>query len=263
MRNISNYLLSIRIAMKILLLIFVLSFTFSIFGQQKMTHRDLDELKGKVKSVTTSREVIESKNYADNTLKKYRDEVKFYNESGSPTKSIDNEHNDKTVYTFIDGDLTSKSFQIMKKTKNQVIFGGSKPKIEKPKDDRFDTKYKYKFDSSGRIFELKIFGIDGDLYKRIKYKYNKTGVLLEELHFVDNNRLNRHHFYTYDAKGSMIQLKHLLYRPKKNITKIYTYRGYKLDSQGNWIERKVTSIGKFKGKELKAVTKVIRKIEYY
>lgn len=251
--------------MRISILIFVLSFTLSIFGQQKMSERELDGLKGKVKSVTTVRDIIESKNYADNTLKKLRNKVELYDENGAPTESIDNEYNYRYVYAFIDGDLTGKSFQIVKKETFRVEKQGSKtePKEEKPKDERYDFKHKYKFDDKGRIIKTNVYGNTGDLFNKIVYKYDEKGVLIEELRFDDGTDLNSQTFFKYDTNGNLIEMKQVLHRPDKNIVSITKYSNYKIDSQGNWTERTVTDLGEFQGKELKKVIKYTRKIEYY
>lgn len=251
--------------MKISILFFILLFTLSSFGQQKMSERELDGLKGKVKSVTTVREVTESKNYADNSLGKLRNLVELYNENGVPTETIDNEYNDRTVYAFIDGDLTSKSFQIVEKETLRAVITGSKTesKAEKPKDNRYGLKFTYKFDDKGLISEKKVYGNTGVLFNKIVYKYDGNNVLAEELRYDDGTDLNDQYFYKYDASGNLVEEKQVLHRPNKNIVSMSKYGNYKIDSQGNWIERTVTSLGEFQGKELKTVMKYSRKIEYY
>jgi hypothetical protein len=251
--------------MKIPILIFVLSFTLSILGQQKMSEKELDGLKGKVKSVTTVRDIIESKNYANNTLKKLRDKVELYDENGAPTESVDNEYNYKYVYTFVDGNLTSKMFQIVKKETLKLATSDSeiRSKEKKTEDERYDLKYKYKFDDKKRIIEQNVISNTNELFNRIVYKYNEKGLLVEELRYSNGTVLNDQYFYKYDANDNLIEMKKVLHRPEKNIISIAKYSNYKIDSQGNWIERTETDIGEFRGKELKKVIKYFRKIEYY
>lgn len=234
-----------------------------------MTEREKDGLKGKVKSVTTSDEVIESKNYFDNTLKKYADKVKQYDENGLPTEMIDNEHNNKYVYKVIDGDLTYKSFQIEKKeTRRNSITRlgselGSETKKEKPKDERYDLKYKYQYNDQGQPKELTFYGNDGEFWKKIVYTYNKNGFLIEDRHYYAGDRINENYFYKYDSKSNLIERKLVLHRNPKNTVSVTTFSDYKLDSEGNWIERTATNLGESDGKELKTVIKSSRKIEYY
>lgn len=106
--------------MKISILIFILAFALSIFGQQKMSEREFRGLKGKVKRVTTTGDIIESKNYYKNTLGKFDLRVEFFDENGVPVETIDNESNYKDTYTFIDGDLTSKSHKMPEKNRRNL-----------------------------------------------------------------------------------------------------------------------------------------------
>lgn len=252
--------------MKFFILFIALVSTITVFGQQKMSERELDGFKGKVKSVTTVRQVIESKNYRDNTLKTLRDRVEYYDEDGFPTKTIDYEHNYKDVYAIIDGDLTSKYSQLDKTQVRRLTIVGSETETKKevkPEDECFDIKFKYEFDGKGRIVERKTYGNNGDLYRKIVYKYDKKGVLAEELRYDDGTRLNEQYFYKYDSDGNLIEAKQILHRPNKNNISFLKYSDYKLDSQGNWIERTVTSLKKSRGKELKVVIKNSRNIEYF
>lgn len=245
-----------------LALTLVLISTMTVFGQQRMSERELDGLKGKVKSVKTLREIIESKNYFDNTLKKLLDKVELYDENGVPIESIDNEYNSRQVYTFVDGDLTSKDFQIIKKETLTVRLR-TEPKEEKPKDERYDTKFVNKFDDEGQITEKKVYGNTKKLFKKIVYKYDEKKLLIEELGYDDGKQLNDQYFYKYDKSGNLIQTEEVLHRTEKNIVTVTSYSNYKIDSQGNWTERTETRLGKYEGKELKNVIRHSRKIEYY
>jgi len=251
--------------MKYLSIIFILIFALSVFGQQKMSDRDVDGLKGKVKSITTVREIIESKNYADNTLKKLKDKVESYELSGTLTETIDYEYNSKDIYTIIDGDLTQKYSQLVKKETFKVgrLSSQPEPKPTQPKDERYDLKYKFKFNDKGRRIETLMYGNTGILWGKIEYKYDEKGILIEELRYSEGGDLNEQYTYKYDASGNLTETKLELHRPEKNIISFLKYSNYKLDSQGNWIEQTVTSLGEFQGKELKTVSKHSRKIEYY
>jgi hypothetical protein len=252
--------------MKVLVLILSLFFAFSVFGQQKMSDREADGLKGKVKSITTSRNLIESKNYADNTLKKYRDKVETYDPSGTLTERIDYEYNMKDVFTVIDGDLTEKSSQIVKSPQNKAVFTVADEEEEKPlypKDERYDLKYKFKFDDKGRRIETVMYGNTRNVWKKVVYKYDEKGFLSEALHYNNGKTLNEQYTYKYDTDGNLTEAKLELHRAEKNIISFLKYSDYKLDSEGNWIARTATSLGEFQGKELKTVTKQSRKIVYY
>ena len=251
---------------KTLMTIFLLFSVVSTFGQQKMSIRESDGLRGKVKSVVTARNIIESKNYADNALKKLRDEIEFYDDSGVLTERIDKEYNDRTVYTLIDGELTSKRSQIIKTPTLQTKISGAETKSkkeEKPQDERYDLKYIYEFDNKGRIIELKVVDNTGSVFNKIVYKYDKNGVKNEELRYSNGTELNDQYFYKYDASGNLIEVKQVLHRPDGNTVSFYKYGNYKVDSQGNWIERVETGLNKSNGKELKRVVKYSRKIDYY
>ena len=252
--------------MRIFILLFSLFLTLSAFGQTKMTDREADGLKGKVKSVTTTSELIESKNFADNTLKKSRPQVESYNADGIKTMRLDYEYNSKDVFTVIDGDLTEKSSQIVKKPQNQGLFTVADEEEEKPvhpKDDRYDLKFKFKYDDKGSRIETLMYGNTGIVWKKIIHKYDEKRTLIEELHYNNGKTLNEQYTYKYDADGNLIEMKLELHRPEKNIISYWKYSNYKLDAQRNWIARTVTSLGEYGGKELKTVSNYSRKIEYY
>ncbi len=243
-----------------------LLFALPVFGQQKMSEKEADGLKGKVKSVTTVRQKIESKNYPDNSLKTLRDKIEMYDENGDPTKSVDYEYNSKNIYTFIDGDLTSKYSQIVKAPQNEGLFSSDRKQKQKPtqtKDERYLLKYKYKFDDKGRRSEMLMYGNTGILVGKIKSKYDDKGVLVEELRYTESGDLNEQYIYSYDTTGNLIESKLILHRPIKNLISFLKYSNYKLDAQGNWIERTETSSEEYEDKELKTVYKNSRKIEYY
>jgi hypothetical protein len=259
--------------MRILILILSLFFALSAFGQTKMSDREADGLKGKVKSVTTVRELIESKNFYNTTLGKQRDLIESYNLDGTQTEAIDYEFNSKDTYTIIDGDLTAKYSKLEERPQNEGLVLIAPPLKNKeqptqPKDDRYNLKYKFKYDDKGRRVELAFYGNTGIYLGKIEYKYDEKGFLIEERRYNEGSSLketepNVQFVYKYDASGNLVEEKETSYRPDKNTVRTRTYDNYKLDSQGNWITRTVTSLSEYQGKELKAVWKYSRKIEYY
>lgn len=257
--------------MRILVLIFSLFFSLSAFGQSKMNDREAEGLKGKVKSVVISAEKIESKNYFDNTLGKIPDRIEKYSLDGTQTETIDYQSNSKDVYTIIDGDLTAKYEKLDNRPQNQGIFVAPQKKAQQPtqpKDERYDLKYKFKFDDKGRRIELAFYGNTGIYLGKIEYKYDDKGRLVEELRYNEPGEsgkaeLNNQFIYKYDASGNLVEETDTLYRPGKNSIRLRTYTNYKLDAQGNWVARTMTSSQEYEGKELRVVYKYSRKIEYY
>ncbi len=112
-----------------------------------------------------------------------------------------------------------------------------------------------------QVAELKLCNMI--LVGKITYKHDKKGLLVEELRYWEGNILNEQYFNKYAAIGNLIESKLVLHRPDKNIISYWKYSNYKLDTQANWTERTVTSLGEFQGKELKTISIHFRKIEYY
>lgn len=169
----------------------LLSFSCAVFSQANVSDTKLMGLKGRVKSLVTSGKAISG--YADWVLKdktKYQSTY-FFDRAGNLTEEIyEGGSNTKYVYSKIDGYKTFKTIKLEtpKNDSPRITVMASKDE-EKPiepnekltePDKRFDFKYVYETDSSGRVVSNRQYQNNGKLFRKRTYEYNKNGILIKE-----------------------------------------------------------------------------------
>lgn len=234
-----------RIALFIALL---LTFSSAVVCQANVSDTKLKGLKGKVKSLVSSSKSISG--YAEWVLK---DKTKYqttylFNREGDLTESIHESGSiTKYVYSKIDGYKTFKSVEL-KAPENDRPFSVSvskeepiepNEKLTEP-DKRFDFKYVYETDKSGRVVSERQYQNNGKLFRKRTYEYNKAGVLTKE--FEEDTVAIMTHSFTYDDKGNVVEVnetRDIKGRGRDSKERV-TYTELKFDSVGNWTERKIT-----------------------
>jgi hypothetical protein len=220
-------------------------------------------LKGKVKSVIEDTQELPS-------IKRARFSEQYYNETGNLVKEISYEEgypSDVTVWGYIDGNRVNNLEFIdfdddQRPPMENVIIRGTPVGEEKPnlpKDERYDSKHKYRYDEQSRLVEKWIYANNESLRSRTIYNYNETK--RTEINYgVDGSEWSQTVEFL-DEDGNVIE-RHLLdENGKANDKTIYSYE---FDSQGNWVVEKISKKVTVKGKtSLKPWSSSYRTITYY
>lgn len=133
------------------------------------------------------------------------------------------------------------------------------PDTTKVSDERYDSKYLYKYNEKEQLIEKKIIF------------NNETVLTVETFEYVGNERKSTtiqsgnkdvtKSSQIYDVKGDMIKETYFDEKGKVNFSTSYTYE---LDTKGNWIVQKSFDNVKIKGKTvLKPSSITYRTITYY
>lgn len=228
------------LVVKIIFLTFlVLIFSLACLGQ-KMTDRELDGFKGKVKFVEGWSEETGLSKKTVKDKPEISDDV-VYDEAGNEVKYTFYYMGERTTYFVLEGDKVSKSerFQAsaVEGLKMATALG---PRKSKPADDRYETKFKYDYDKNGRIIVERRYSNDGSLKRRISYSYGRDNWPLSETSYIDGPHYKK--TFKYDGSGNLAEEISINYDQNGNEASLlsYKYTDYKLDKTGNWIERKET-----------------------
>lgn len=234
------------------LAVLVLALSITTFSQVKVSDAKLEGLKGPVKKVVQTDKAVSG--YAEWVLKdttKYQTTYLF-NKDGELTESIhEGGSNSRLVYTKVDGFKTFKSFELKGPENGQMRVTGTwgSPEKEKPiephekltePDKRFDHRFVYETDGSGRVISERQYGNDGKLFRKKTFKYDQTGLLTNEIE--ENTVARMTYSYKYDDKGNEIEvfktrdIKGAGSDSKERIV----HSEMKFDSVGNWTERKTS-----------------------
>ena len=198
-------------------------------------------LKGRVKSVATYN-IDHDRRQTD----KFIVSEEFYNEDGDRTQGV--YYNDYSqprnvaVYGFIDnmrvarwGDVKDKNGKRPSDRSVQVPVSDKERRPAKKTDKRYDTRYVFKYDSSGRLAEEVHLSNTGELLTRTVYKYETpTRRLIRE--FADGTDEIARTTEILDDAGNVIEL--WLYDEYKKVQDIQVIK-HEFDPQGNWIVEKV------------------------
>lgn len=186
-------------------------------------------LKGRVKTV-----VEESEDLTGNSFQQGRiiSAEYFYNQKGFQTKEIGYDSRGNpfqiAVYGFIDRSLAVKFGTI------RYPYNPPAPTPQKPKDLRYDLKFKYIFDQQGRVKESKYFRNTGELSSRTLTIYD--GKRTETQNFNTQGELASKTIQTFDDNGNLIESVFQILQP--NILEYKTaYKYEAFDSKGNWTKR--------------------------
>jgi hypothetical protein len=251
--------------MKITFILTIISLLFvNAYSQKKMTDREFNGLKGRVKSVyieDADLEIVKGKPIVKNRQMQF-DEL--YDENGNMTQSSMYYMGDRDIFSFIDGEKTSKSADFYSPTASKAVIAASVKNQSKPLETRYDKKYQYEYDTKGRIIEERKYRNDGTLFLKSTYKYNDAGNPIEQILYSDE-KVSENYYYTYDSKGNLIELKFVPtgINGETDIT-IHRFKDYKFDVQGNWTQRTQTTIYTDReGRKKENQSIYYRKIEYY
>jgi hypothetical protein len=268
--------------MKIILFsVFLVSaISFNVFAQSNVTDREFQRFKGKVKSVRTDTMTTEDSNKKVKNPKRTNESEYTFSANGSLLQIVypyfnlgsKTEHKDKLIFYIVDGFKTFKRVSDEKSAQSENVFKIAPvenpiavedgEKIVAP-DGRFDQKYTYEYDSQGRVKIERQFENNGRLFKKREFVYNEKGQIIEEV--VKDSIAITKLTYEYDVKGNLIvesENRDIIGEGMDSTSKT-KYSDYKMDSQGNWIERRSSYF--YEGTEMKFKTKKIehRTISYY
>lgn len=235
-----------------LFIVMLLSFSSAVVSQAKVSDTKLEGLKGQVRSVVSTSKAISG--YAEWVLK---DKTKYqttdlYNKEGELTESIsEGGSNTKYVYSKIDGYKTFKSIELKAPTNDgkRVTGGWGSPEKEEPiepnekltePDKRFDFRYVYETDKSGRVVSERQYTNNGKLFRKRTFEYNQAGVLTKESEEDSIARMT--YSFTYDDKGNVVEVNETrdIKGDGSDSKERITYTELKFDAVGNWTERKST-----------------------
>ena len=235
----------------LLFLVLLLTSSYGAASQGIISDTKLKGLKGQVKSVVSTSDAISG--YAEWVMK---DKTKYqttylFNREGELIESIhEGGSNSKYIYSKIDGYKTFKTIELKAPENNLPRFSVAPLSKEDPiepnekltgPDKRFEFKYVYETDSSGRVVSERQFVNTGKLFRKRLFEYNKTGVLTKETEEDTIARMT--HSFTLDGKGNVVEVnktRDIKVSGSDSKTRT-TYTELKFDATGNWTQRKSTS----------------------
>lgn len=255
-----------------LLITFVLTFFFAALGcsnapaQKRMIDRELEGLKGLVKSVITEVEYLNPKGESLNQPSEKQDEY-YFDKEGNVTKVVFPQLNAQEIFSVVDGFKTYRNEKINEEPKSNkrvvVINSEKKPDNTTPPDNRYNVKFTYEYDTQGRIKIEEQYFNDGKLFQKTEFRYDEKGRLKEQI--ADNTSDITTYTFKYDEKGNLMEKledsKVKKYGSDRNIKTLYS--DSKIDSKGNWTQRTETSYIKEKGESFIAKSIVYKTIAYY
>ena len=229
---------------------------------KKLTTDSFDDgLKGKVKSVSVSRQSTGTGGEIQ------MESEEFYDKNGNSLKYIyyDYRGNPGTidVYGYIDGKRVSQSGSI-KYDYNPPPPMARKPAIGDPPapvaDTRYGISYENKYDDKGRLQERYVYGNAGQLYSRTNYVY-------------EINKVTR---TSYNSANTVTSIATELLDAQSNVTEVFypgsngygdsshKYSYEKFDKKGNWTKRIVTGkAGAYGGGQRDFQSTVYRTFTYH
>lgn len=252
--------------MFILTLFLAVSGCSTVSAQKKMTGRELDGLKGLVKSLITEVEPLNPNGVSLNQPRQKNDEY-YFDKEGKITEIAFPELNRKMIFSVIEGFKTYKNTKINEEPESNtrviVIDQSKKPDNTVSSDKRYNGKFTYEHDAQGRVKIEEHYFSDGKLFQKTEYKYDDKGRIKEKI--ADNTSDLTTFTYKYDEKGNLIEQSKdrnvKKYGVDRNTKTIYSE--YKIDSQGNWTQRTETSYIKEKRESVIAKSIYYRTITYY
>lgn len=225
-----------------------------------------NNLKGKVKTV------IEESQDSPKAAREFYSEDD-YDESGNLIKQIsffEGYPDEVTAWGWIDGARVSRGESIEYAldegpNENGVkriigIAAGDNNAAPKKRDERFGSRYEYKYDDKNRVIEKKTFSNDGDLSfsQTISYAQNRRDTTTRG----SNGEFRIRFVETLDASGNVIEEQY--FDEKNKADEEPTVYRYELDARGNWTVQKSFERKTVKGKKVLTPQSVhFRKITYY
>ncbi len=226
-----------------------------------MTDRDLEGLRGKVRMVESS-SVDVGADFQPLRKPEVLD-IAAYDENGVLTSTTSYWTGERKVYFILDGEVVSKTERILAEPRIiiQEMLTIDRPGVEKTKDRRYDTKYKYEYDKNGRLVEVREYMNDERLWSASKFGYGTDRRILWEKGTIENSPRFKN-MIRYDSNGNEIETTSIDYDSEGNkVTQYFQYSKYKFDEVGNWIERIETTLDSKKKKTRVGLAR--RNLTYY
>ena len=197
-----------------------------------------ENLKGKVKTIFS-----ESEDLSGTWVVAARKPVsmKYFNESGNLTRveTYDYRGNpwELTVYGYIKGQRVSDHKSISYEYNPPELITESATVGKKTKrEPEYFYKYNYKYDDQGRLKEETMAFSDGKLWSKTVYSYQ--GNQRTALDYGENGQLSGRNVRTLDREGNEVE--ELIYDVSDNSIKEKYQYSYQYDSQGNWIQQRMS-----------------------
>lgn len=199
---------------------------------------------GPVKTVTMSREDLEPNAFPSGILIKDRNE---YNSAGLLTRNVWYNYRghpiNVTVYGFIDGRRVSLrgpwiSYEYDPPPMIMRPGAAAAPVEQKAADDRYSTRYEFKYDGQSRLIERAQYSSRGEINSRRTYTYDGRQVTVknfDRLGLETGGAVN-----IYDERGNLMRSDFPPSPPDKPDAGQYIYKYLETDAHGNWTKREVT-----------------------
>ncbi|MDX6614431.1 MAG: hypothetical protein QOD75_3617 [Blastocatellia bacterium] len=197
-----------------------------------------ENLKGKVRTIFS-----ESEDLSGTWVVAARKPVlmKYFNESGNLIREERYDYRgnpwELTVYGYVKGQRVSdhKSISYEYNPPELIMESAAVGKKTKREPEYF-YKYNYKYDDQGRLKEETMSFSDGKLWSRTVYSYQ--GNQRTALDYGENGQLSGRNVRTLDREGNEIE--ELIYDVSDNSIKEKYQYSYQYDSQGNWIQQRMS-----------------------
>lgn len=235
----------------------VLLFTFGIFFNAQMADYYIpqnknnlvrNELKGNVKSTTTTawKMVVKFGDPVKSTKVKTSEE--FYNKNGNYEKRMFSEDFGKSTYTYfynINGAVDEIKVTPVKDypTRYTFIYNAEGKIIEKNmynKKNELTYKDKYKYGNYGPSSIIQYKG-NGEQYMKKEYEWNSKSQKIDENEFSAKDEPLKMTSYKYNANGDMLWFVEVEKKPGKEIT------NYQYDYEYNSKNQKVKTVSDYDG----------------
>lgn len=216
-----------------------------VAAKQKSDAEDRN-LKGKVKSVVEDNQPVNDKR------RRYSED--HYNDKGNLVREISytmGYPDTIIVWGYIDGNRVNNSGYIEyddderpeMKDKIMTINESVLDLNQNARDERYDTKFTYKYNDDGRLIEESRFENNGKLFRRRvnNYKGNQRDDIF---YGADGSQWSKK-TETLDKNGNVIE--EISYDDAGKIDSKYIFK-YEFDAQGNWIIQRAFEAKKVKGK---------------
>lgn len=242
-------------------IIIILLSAVLVFSQAKMTDRDVEGLKGKVKGVVTEVSDYEFKNGKYVETRRLVSEEMVFDESGYLLTSnfyLDGKLSTERKYGFLDNErIVIENYYTLI---NTIPTDSNGKREQTVTDDRYTYKFKYKYDQKGRRIEEEWWNNAGKLEIRVIRNYDNSGNEIESNRYLEDGKVNMKSVSAFDQKGNVIKT---TYPDVLGSETVHTFE-YVLDSQGNWIKQIVKELVTTDGKSKFVPFQVVyRKITYF
>ncbi|MDQ4123778.1 MAG: hypothetical protein M3209_20250 [Acidobacteriota bacterium] len=210
-----------------------------------MPDRKADGLQGKVKEVVQEYVLVNFENGNQTGSKRLISSVTEYDQNGNRIKRASYSSGklaSKTKYGLLNGEKISIEERIEDKDNPPIFQTPSvKSTANKPADNRYNYKFKYNYDDKGNRIEEFWIENDGDLWIRDVITFENGKVTKSIRYHRGEDKISSKVRYEYDEKGRLKKQIHL----NPDDTETEKHEPMKFDSQGNWIEERVSKPDRF------------------